>query len=213
MIRVRLYSDQYKDRSIMAAGLRALLETTGRFRFECARDRTALMAQLPDDVPDVLLLDLSPELLAGTISGIREAAPACKMALWIETISTEMALRSMRLGVRGILRKALTTEALLDGLEKIQQGELWFEKALVSSLMDAQSAALSPREGQLMTLLSEGMKNKEIAAVLRITEGTVKVYLSRLFQKLGVHDRFDAARYSLRNWPAGQPESSVRLAS
>jgi two-component system nitrate/nitrite response regulator NarL len=63
---------------------------------------------------------------------------------------------------------------------------------------------LSPREGQLVTLLSHGLKNKEIGAALRITEGTVKVYLSRLYDKVGVQDRFELALYALRNRGIGQ---------
>jgi hypothetical protein len=54
-----------------------------------------------------------------------------------------------------------------------------------------------------VTLLSQGMKNKEIATALNISEGTVKVYLSRLFQKLGVKDRFELALYGLKNLAPG----------
>jgi DNA-binding CsgD family transcriptional regulator len=59
--------------------------------------------------------------------------------------------------------------------------------------------ALTKRESQLVSLLSQGLKNKEIATTLTISEGTVKVYLSRLFQKVGVKDRFELALYGLRN--------------
>jgi DNA-binding CsgD family transcriptional regulator len=59
--------------------------------------------------------------------------------------------------------------------------------------------ALTKRESQLVALLSQGLKNKEIASTLQISEGTVKVYLSRLFQKVGVKDRFELALYGLKN--------------
>jgi DNA-binding CsgD family transcriptional regulator len=59
---------------------------------------------------------------------------------------------------------------------------------------------LTRREGQLVMLLSQGLKNKEISAALSISEGTVKVYLSRLFQKVGAKDRFELALYGLRNF-------------
>jgi DNA-binding CsgD family transcriptional regulator len=58
---------------------------------------------------------------------------------------------------------------------------------------------LTGREIQLIRLLALGLKNKEIAATLSITEGTVKVYLSRLFQKLGVKDRFELALYGMKH--------------
>src|SRR6185503_15843601 len=64
--------------------------------------------------------------------------------------------------------------------------------------------ALTQREGQLVSLLSQGLKNKEIAVTLMIGEGTVKVYLSRLFRKVGVKDRFELALFGLKNLTTGQ---------
>ena len=69
--------------------------------------------------------------------------------------------------------------------------------------MSARRYSLTRREGQLVSLLSQGLKNKEIATALTISEGTVKVYLSRLFQKLGVKDRFELALYGLKNLTPG----------
>jgi DNA-binding CsgD family transcriptional regulator len=86
----------------------------------------------------------------------------------------------------------------------VQAGELWFEKALTDSFLCARRVALTQREGQLVTLLSQGLKNKEIATTLMISEGTVKVYLSRLFQKVGVKDRFELALFGLKNLTTGQ---------
>ena len=62
---------------------------------------------------------------------------------------------------------------------------------------------LSPRERQLLRLISQGLSNKQIAGTLMITEGTVKVYLSRLFKKVGVLDRFELALYGLKNLQYG----------
>jgi DNA-binding NarL/FixJ family response regulator len=110
----------------------------------------------------------------------------------------------MGLGVRGIVRKTLPAETLIECLRKVNQGELWFEKTLTDSMLSARKVSLTRREGQLVTLLSQGLKNKEIATVLCVSENTVKVYLSRLFQKVGVKDRFELALYGLRNVAAGQ---------
>jgi DNA-binding CsgD family transcriptional regulator len=94
-------------------------------------------------------------------------------------------------------------ETLVRCLTRVNEGELWFEKALTDSIMTARSYSLTRREGQLVSLLSQGLKNKEIATQLNISEGTVKVYMSRLFQKLGVKDRFELALYGLRNLAPG----------
>ena len=109
----------------------------------------------------------------------------------------------MALGVRGILRKTLPSDLLIKCLQRVNEGEFWFEKALTDSFLSAKRIALTKREGQLVSLLSQGLKNKEIASMLLISEGTVKVYLSRLFQKVGVKDRFELALYGLKNLTTG----------
>jgi len=148
-------------------------------------------------------VDLTAGITFNVLSGLHEVASQAKIVLWVHTISTELALQAMSLGVRGILRKTLPTETLLRCLTRVNEGELWFEKALTDSIMSARRYSLTRREGQLVSLLSQGLKNKEIATALTISEGTVKVYLSRLFQKLGVKDRFELALYGLKNLTPG----------
>src|SRR5450756_515245 len=133
-----------------------------------------------------------------------DAMNRSRIVLWVNSISTELAFQAMGLGVRGILRKTLPTELQVKCLQKVQAGELWFEKALTDSFLCARRVALTQREGQLVSLLSQGLKNKEIATTLMISEGTVKVYLSRLFQKVGVKDRFELALFGLKNLTTGQ---------
>jgi DNA-binding NarL/FixJ family response regulator len=162
-----------------------------------------LRAQMELHQPDVLLVDLTAGVTFGVLSGLHEAASEAKIVLWVHSISTELALQAMSLGVRGILRKTLPTDTLLRCLTRVNEGELWFEKSLTDSIMSARRYSLTRREGQLVSLLSQGLKNKEIATALTISEGTVKVYLSRLFQKLGVKDRFELALYGLKNLTPG----------
>jgi DNA-binding NarL/FixJ family response regulator len=162
-----------------------------------------LRSQMELHQPDLLLIDLSAGITFGVLSGLHEVASQAKIILWVHAISTELALQAMSLGVRGILRKTLPVETLLRCLSRVNEGELWFEKALTDSIMSARRYSLTRREGQLVSLLSQGLKNKEIATALTISEGTVKVYLSRLFQKLGVKDRFELALYGLKNLTPG----------
>ena len=75
--------------------------------------------------------------------------------------------------------------------------------------MTARSYSLTPRQGQLVALLTQGLKNKEIASKLNISEGTVKVYMSRMFQKLGVKDRLELALYGLKNLTPGSHVSAL----
>ncbi len=69
---------------------------------------------------------------------------------------------------------------------------------VTASLLNRRFCKLTAREAELVTLLASGLRNKEIAYALGITEGTVKVYLSKLFSKIGVSDRFELALFALR---------------
>jgi DNA-binding CsgD family transcriptional regulator len=71
-------------------------------------------------------------------------------------------------------------------------------------VLSQQQVALTPRQGQIVALVAQGLKNKEIAFSLGITEGTVKVYLYKLFKKLGINDRLDMALYGRKNLFGGQ---------
>jgi DNA-binding NarL/FixJ family response regulator len=112
--------------------------------------------------------------------------------------------QAIGLGVRGVLRKNLSLELQVRCLEKVGAGELWVEKALMARLLSTKRIVFSARERQLATLLAQGRKNKEIAYLLGLSEGTVKVYLSRLFDKVGVSDRFDLALYVIEHLFGGR---------
>ena len=201
MTRILLYSDE----PILAKGLESVLRQVENFELLPTCTTVAgLMEQIAHGSPDLVLMDLTPEITFGVMSELKHAMTTCKIVLWVNSISTELAFQAMGLGVRGILRKTLPTDLQVKCLQKVQAGELWFEKALTDSFLCARRVALTQREGQLVSLLSQGLKNKEIASTLMISEGTVKVYLSRLFQKVGVKDRFELALFGLKNLTTGQ---------
>jgi DNA-binding NarL/FixJ family response regulator len=192
------------DEPILAEGLARILAGSQALNMiSYCPGIEGLQAQMELHQPDLLLVDLTAGITFSVLSGLHEVASHAKIVLWVHAISTELALQAMSLGVRGILRKTLPTETLLRCLTRVNEGELWFEKALTDSIMSARRYSLTRREGQLVSLLSQGLKNKEIATALTISEGTVKVYLSRLFQKLGVKDRFELALYGLKNLTPG----------
>jgi len=187
MTRILLYSDE----PILAKGLESVLRQVEGFELlPTCNTVSGVIDQVAHGAPDLVLMDLTPEITFAV--------------LWVNSISTELAFQAMGLGVRGILRKTLPTDLQVKCLQKVQAGELWFEKALTDSFLCARRVALTQREGQLVSLLSQGLKNKEIATTLMISEGTVKVYLSRLFQKVGVKDRFELALFGLKNLTTGQ---------
>jgi two-component system, NarL family, nitrate/nitrite response regulator NarL len=194
----------FTDEPILAEGLRRILETAADLDLcsYCA-NVDDLEAELDLHKPELLLLDLTSSIHFSVLVKLQHATIRTKIVLWVHSISTELALQAMSVGVRGVLRKTLPPETLVRCLTRVLDGELWFEKALTDSLMTAQRFRLTRREGQLVSLLSQGMKNKEVATALSISEGTVKVYLSRLYQKLGVKDRFELALFGLKNLTPG----------
>jgi len=201
MTRILLYSDE----PILAKGLEAVLRQVEGFELLPTCNTVAgVVDQVTRVVPDLVLMDLTSEITFAVLSEMKHAMASTKIVLWVNNISTELAFQAMGLGVRGILRKTLPTDLQVKCLQKVQAGELWFEKALTDSFLCARRVALTQREGQLVSLLSQGLKNKEIATTLMISEGTVKVYLSRLFQKVGVKDRFELALFGLKNLTTGQ---------
>jgi two-component system, NarL family, nitrate/nitrite response regulator NarL len=196
MARVLLFTDE----PVLARGFVAVVTSATGFETVSVCHTTSELADAaPKLKPDVLLIDLTPDVTFGILTQLQRDLPNCRIVLWVRAISTELAYQAMEQGVRGVLRKTLAPELLIKCLAKVCEGELWFDKSLTASFLSAKMVALTKRESQLVALLSQGLKNKEIASTLQISEGTVKVYLSRLFQKVGVKDRFELALYGLKN--------------
>jgi two-component system, NarL family, nitrate/nitrite response regulator NarL len=198
----------YSDMPIVADGLRAVIQDPGGFEL------VSVCATLPElhqavslTEPHIVVLDFTAEFSPRVLRELAALLLARKVVLLVYEITRDMALHAISLGIRGILRSTLSTEMVLRCLQQVHQGERWFEKAMLEDPMPARRAELTGRETQLVRLLGLGLKNREIAETLDITEGTVKVYLSRLFQKLGVNDRFELALYGMKNPAAG----TVRL--
>jgi two-component system, NarL family, nitrate/nitrite response regulator NarL len=160
-------------------------------------------ACLAGEQPDIALLDLATGLTLIALRDLHRCSKGVQLVLWGDP-TIEFGFHAMELGIRGIIPVVTPIESLTEALSSIRTGQLWFEKHLMEQLLLTKRVSLTRREGQLVTLLPQGLKNKELAYALGITEGTVKVYLSRLFQKLGVNDRFELALCALKNVVSGQ---------
>ncbi len=201
MTRLMLYTDE----PILAKGLEATASATADFEVAAVCLNTVnLVHEVLTTHPDMLLLDLTPDLSFSFLIEMQRRAPETRIVLWARSISTELAYQAIEHGVRGILRRTHPPEIALKCLRMVAEGGLWFEETLKSSFTTMRAVSLTRREGQLVSLLAQGLKNKEIASTLFISEGTVKVYLSRLFHKLGVKDRFELALFGLKNMPSGE---------
>lgn len=161
---------------------------------------TGIVDVARSEVPDVLLIDFDPGEHFGVVLDLREKLPECRIVLLARQISPELAYQALKAGICGILRASTVPEQLFECLSAVNAGERWCEDDLKAAFFNSKTAMLSPRESQLVVLVSQGLKNKEISAALSISESTVRIYMSGLFQRLGIKDRYELAIYGLRTF-------------
>jgi DNA-binding NarL/FixJ family response regulator len=195
MLNVLLYTTQ----PVLVLGLAAALEESDCRLASVYSGTREVIEALVRARFDVLLIEATPELSTEILAEIKKAAQGAPIVIWVDAVSTEFVAQALSLGVRGVLRKNLSVRLQVKCLEAVGAGELWVEKQMVASLLCTKRVVLGDRERQLVTLLAQGLKNKEIAHRLGLSEGTVKVYLSRLFHKVGASDRFALALYAIEN--------------
>jgi two-component system NarL family response regulator len=145
--------------------------------------------------PDVALLDLRmPELDGvGVTETIRSLDPAARVIVLTTYDTDNDILRAIRAGARAYLLKDSRREDLLDCIRRVHRGETCITPAMVEKLAAGLSSEkLTGRELDVLTLLAQGMSNKEIGARLFVTETTVKSHLRAIFTKLNVLSRTEA---------------------
>lgn len=186
---------------IVHYGLRALLSHTAEDLelIEAGKSINSFQEALAVQNPAVALLDLESGVPIETCLVLLTQFPSTQFVLWTREAAPDVAARAIDAGMRGILLKTLGNDLLLKCLRKVAAGESWFGKALTQSIIARRPISLSSRERQLVGALHVGLSNKEIAACLNVAEGSVKVYLSRLYRKLGVRDRLELVLFSMRH--------------
>jgi len=192
MIRVLVLTDQ----PVLARGFQETL-TAGGIQVVSESDPAAEnTASTPTTTPELVLLDLTGEFTFETLAETHARMPGCTLVIRVGPMSRELIFQALEYGVRGILPVQLTPEMLIRSLERIANGEVLIEvtDAGFDTVSDKR-VTFSEREKQVVELLAQGLKNKEIAAAMQLAEGTVKVYLSRLFKKTKVRDRFELMLY------------------
>jgi DNA-binding NarL/FixJ family response regulator len=144
---------------------------------------------------DAILIDITAGLTFRSLAEMHEFLPGCPVVLWADALPLELMFKTLEYGVRGIVQRNSRPEQLVDSLRKVVAGELQIGFATArDGAQPRRKVSLTPREREIIALLRQGLRNKQIAAGMGITEGTVKIYLFRLFHKLGVRNRFELAR-------------------
>ncbi len=190
----------YLDEPLTSEAVKTALATAADVVVEDVLDNLRRVVSVVESAqPDILLLSFTPEIHVGLLKHLRDVAPNSRIVLWTHSISPAVAHQAMDSGIRGILPRTYSAELVVKCLHKVFDGELWFDRGLLASYLACRRVGLTRRQAQLVGCLADGLKNKEIANTLSISEGTVRVYLSKLFEKFGAKDRFEMARLGLRN--------------
>lgn len=160
--------------------------------------------------PDVLLLDITAGLTFADLSELHGCVPECPVVLWADALPLELMFKTLEFGVRGIVQRNVQPEQLVESVRKVLAGELQIGfGAPGEASQPRRGVSLTPREREIVSFLRQGMRNKQIAGEMGITEGTVKIYLFRLFHKLGVRNRFELARCRTPNQLQVGPTPSI----
>lgn len=188
------------EQPLLGEGLRTVLERCPHCDLRWAEPQEEAWRELLEQwKPDVAVLEWAGHLTWNPLACLREMAPDCRALLLLRDGSPEMMFQAREAGAAGALGIQTTPQQLLDAVGRILAGEFVFDQAAFDWPRGARRIRLTRRESELVGLLVQGLKNKEIATALGLTEGTVKVYLSKLFQKVGAKDRFELALFGVRN--------------
>jgi len=191
------------DHAFIRAGVEAVLRGS-RFKIVAgtASGEETLDAIATHD-PAIVLLDINMPGMNGvqTLETLRARADRRPVVLLTAEITNRQLLSVMRAGVEGIVPKDGAEEELIEALEKVAAGQkaiapMFLQRALDLSLNPEAGGPLdrlNPRERRIARLIARGMRNRDIGNELNIGEGTVKVYLHAIYQKLGIENRTELA--------------------
>ncbi|HYK19535.1 MAG TPA: response regulator transcription factor [Pyrinomonadaceae bacterium] len=218
-IRVMLINDQL----VVREGLRMLLEKQGDINVVAmAKNRSEALEIARSQACDLIILDLElgGHIAFSLIPQLREAARDARVLLLTGLRDLETHQKAAELGAMGVVLKDNAADLLIKAVEKVYKGEAWFDRVTIGTLLwrwssqekdllDPQKEkikSLTERELQVIALIAQGLKNRQIAERLFISPTTVTHRLSSIYTKLGVSDRLELMVYAFANKLAKMPE-------
>ena len=211
------------DHAVIRTGLRMLIEQDQTMTVVAMAGTASEALVLAErEHPDIIILDL----MLGDEDGLEFLPQLCKTSpnsrvLILTGVQATTSHRiAIRRGAMGIVMKQQAADLLLKAIRKVHAGEVWIDRSMMSSVLsDVRSerqeeadpeagkiASLTPREREVIALVSEGLKNKLIGERLFISETTVTHHLSSIFSKLEVSDRLELIIYAFRHGLAKVPQ-------
>jgi DNA-binding NarL/FixJ family response regulator len=171
-------------------------------------DGEATLAAVRKHRPDIVVLDLRMPGLDGlaVLRQIRLEKLPVRVVVLTAALEEDDVVEAIRLGVPGVVLKEMAPHFLVQCVRKVHAGEQWLEKRSVGlaleTLLRREAASrevakiVTPRELEIVRMVASGLRNKEIAERLFISEGTIKMHLHNIYSKLGVDGRLQLARYA-----------------
>jgi DNA-binding NarL/FixJ family response regulator len=204
------------DQALVREGLMTLLATAeGIDPVAAASDGMEAVAKAAEYRPDVILMDLRMPLLDGVEATrrIREARPEIEIVVLTTHADEASILDALKAGARGYLTKDAGLSEIKRAIQAAAAHQTLLDPVVQQQLLAAATAGagaaappptpsgalpdeLTPREGEVLTLIAGGLSNQEIAAKLFVSEATVKTHINHVFAKIGVRDRAQAVHYA-----------------
>jgi two-component system nitrate/nitrite response regulator NarL len=213
------------DHAIVRAGLRMLIDNQPSMKVvEMAGNPADALAFAARESPEIILLDLdlAGHDALGLIPELRAVAKRARILVLTALKDLQAHRRAMRLGAMGVVLKDQAAETLIKAIEKVHRGEVWIDRLTMGSLIDEMTQTAEPdpeelkiesltrREREVINLIAEGLKNKQIGERLFIGETTVTHHLSAIFSKLEVSDRLELVIYAFSRGLAQMPPKAAR---
>jgi DNA-binding NarL/FixJ family response regulator len=196
------------DHAVVRDGVKLLLELEQGFEVVGqAEDGLEALRLVRELSPDVVVLDRSMPLLNGVDAAreIRQAAPTTLLVLLTMDTDESHLLDAMQAGFRACVLKSYQARELIQAIHTVVAGGTYLQPGLSRAVVEAfisHSEAppdpLSPRERQVLQLLAEGKRTREVAALLRVNVKTAESHRARIMKKLGIRETAGLVRYALR---------------
>ena len=209
------------DHVVIRSGLRMLIEHDQQMLVVAqAGSRAEALDRAANTLPDVIILDL----LLGDEDGLSflpelcQASPNSRVLVLTGVQNPDAHRRAIRRGAVGIVLKEHAADQLLKAIKKVHEGEVWIERSMMGSMIQelnkpalvdpevTKIESLTDREREVIALIGEGLKNKQVGERLFISETTVTHHLSSVFSKLDVSDRLELIIYAFRHGLAKMPK-------
>ena len=210
-IKVVVVADQRLFREMMSLALRQEkdIDIVGE-----TADESQVIDVISDLKPDIILLDNSILEMNGNkvLPTIREKSPHTKALICTDEKDEYTIIKILKAGAKGYISKRdISISNLIKAIQAVHRGELWVERELIARFFEREADAssktevqpkgpkevLTPREKEVLNILTTGCTNKEIAKTLFISEKTVKTHLNSIFRKINVTRRLKAILYAI----------------